>query len=201
MSMAVKYGLMKRAQKSKACEEHGMPDCEMCHGGMMAEGGEVDDSDSMTPGGTHRDLSEFHNGRNLGMSAAGAHVRGAAMAKKAGQHRAEASRIDSAKNLHREALDKLKSAKRPHLYAEGGEVDDSDIVDRIMNSRKGEPVADFENNDFDYMDETSPGAEGDYTGTNSGDEIGNAQEDEDQRDIVARIMRSRAKKDRMPRPA
>lgn len=36
---------------------------------------------------------------------------------------------------------------------------------------------------------------------NSGDASGNAQEDEDRKDIVARIMASRRKKDRMPNPA
>lgn len=36
---------------------------------------------------------------------------------------------------------------------------------------------------------------------NSGDALGNAQEDEDRKDIVARIMASRRKKDRMPNPA
>lgn len=36
---------------------------------------------------------------------------------------------------------------------------------------------------------------------NSGDALGNAQEDEDRRDIVSRIMKSRRKKDRLPNPA
>lgn len=36
---------------------------------------------------------------------------------------------------------------------------------------------------------------------NAGDDLGNGQEDEDRKDIVARIMRSRAKKDRLPSPA
>ena len=40
-----------------------------------------------------------------------------------------------------------------------------------------------------------------YTGANSGDEIGNEQEDEDRRDIVSRIMKSRRLMDRNPRPA
>ncbi len=43
--------------------------------------------------------------------------------------------------------------------------------------------------------------ESSYTGANSGDELGNAQEDEDRRDIVAMIMKSRKKKDRLPSPA
>lgn len=39
-----------------------------------------------------------------------------------------------------------------------------------------------------------------YTGKNSGDEMGDAQEDEDQRDMVSQIMKSRRKKDRLPNP-
>jgi hypothetical protein len=44
-------------------------------------------------------------------------------------------------------------------------------------------------------------SDADYTGANSGDEMGNKQMDSDEHDIIARIMKSRAKKDRMPRPA
>lgn len=39
------------------------------------------------------------------------------------------------------------------------------------------------------------------TGENSGDELGDAQEAEDRADIVDKIMKSRAKKDKLPRPA
>jgi hypothetical protein len=41
----------------------------------------------------------------------------------------------------------------------------------------------------------------DYTGENSGDELSSPGEDERRKDIIYRIMKSRAKKDRMPRPA
>lgn len=96
------------------------------------------------------------------------------------------------------------------MMAEGGEVKEDDgsegIVDRIMKrfakgGDVGEPVADFEKNDFDYLDQADPGADADDTGASSGDEIGDEQEDEDRDDVVGRIMKSRAKKDRMPRPA
>lgn len=98
------------------------------------------------------------------------------------------------------------------MMAEGGEVKEDDgsegIVDRIMKRfAKGGAVeqdtpvmADFEDNDFDVL----PGmedTEADETGKNSGDEIGDEQEDDDRKDIVSRIMKSRSKKDRMPRPA
>ena len=82
------------------------------------------------------------------------------------------------------------------------------IVDRIMKRfSKGGVVAndtpmtaDFDDNDFDVL----PGiedTESDYTGKNSGDEIGDEAEDDDRKDIVSRIMKSRGKKDRNPRPA
>ena len=39
-----------------------------------------------------------------------------------------------------------------------------------------------------------------YTGKNSGDELGDRQEDMDRKDIVSRVMKSRKKKDRLPNP-
>lgn len=93
----------------------------------------------------------------------------------------------------------------PDYFAMGGSM-----VDRIMKKRgysKGGRVAndtgntaDFKPNEFDDL-ALRDDLEGGYDGANSGDELGNAQEDEDRRDIVSRIMRSRAKRDRMPRPA
>lgn len=85
---------------------------------------------------------------------------------------------------------------------------DHDLVDRIMRRySKGGMVAndtnmtaDMEPTEFDDLVKDD-GLEFNYTGANSGDELGDAQENDDRRDIVSRIMRSRAKKDRMPRPA
>ncbi len=88
---------------------------------------------------------------------------------------------------------------------------DEDMVGRIIRSRmqsysKGGRVsndtpiiADFEENQFDDLVKDDD-LEQHYTGANSGDEIGNEQEDEDRRDIVSRIMKSRKKKDKMPNP-
>ena len=89
------------------------------------------------------------------------------------------------------------------------DAEDQDMVERIMLKRYSEggmvanrtPItADFEDNEFDDLVKDDE-LESSYTGANSGDEIGDEQEDEDRRDIVSRIMRSRAKGDRMPRPA
>jgi hypothetical protein len=77
------------------------------------------------------------------------------------------------------------------MYSEGGEVA-NDVGDGAD--------ADVKENQFDDLvlrDDLSEH----YTGKNSGDEIGDAQEDEDQRDMVAQIMKSRKKKDRLPQPA
>lgn len=78
--------------------------------------------------------------------------------------------------------------------AEGG------LVDRIMSARKGE-TADEKPADFDAMDDMTIPDDADYTGANSGDMLGNEAMDENDADLIRRIMRSRAKKDTMPRTA
>lgn len=87
-------------------------------------------------------------------------------------------------------------------YADGG------LVDRIMKARcysEGgmvandvSPEAPFEPNEFDDL-VLRDDLEADYVHPNDGP--GNAQEDEDRRDIVSRIMKSRRLSDRNPRPA
>ncbi len=202
MSMAVKYGMKKRMAKG---------------GDVKSHKGQGDDSG--TPGGVHADVSrkEWGSGARQGTSLAGEHTRGASRAKEAGQNRAHASRSESAKNLHKEALSKLKSDKgdRTNL-AEGGEVEaddpakkaadsmrkafhfaDGGMVDRIMGKRKGGETADEQPAEYDPM-ELEPAPEADYPGSN---EHGNEALDENDQDLISRIMRSRAKRDSMPRPA
>lgn len=104
--------------------------------------------------------------------------------------------------------------------ADGGQIEDNyqtadralDMVGRIMDTHqkmysKGGQVAndtpitaDFESNNFDDLVHRDD-LESSYTGKNSGDELGNAGEDARRSDIISRIMKSRAKKDRMPNPA
>lgn len=94
-------------------------------------------------------------------------------------------------------------------FAEGGEVDEG-LVERIMHKRGNTPGAEanytgphveFEDNQFDdLVKDNNMGTAADYTGANSGDELGNAQEDEDRRDIISMVMKSRRKKDRLPNP-
>ncbi len=251
MSMAIKYGLMKRAKKMAPCDEHGAQGCEMCHGGMMAKGGEVK-KEAAPVGKTqsgkdiyphhkdprhkaftkqdHLDAMEHHVNAQGPLEGKIQDIERQKMNGKRGgyDHSGQVNAIDQRKRhaanaqAHSDAADDA-----PEDFAEGGEVTDpdeidgpavddsandeeSDMIGRIMKQRyaKGgivrkeeEPLADFESTDFDDLDQIEPDHAADYTGANSGDEIGNEQEDDDRRDIVSRIMKSRAKKDRMPRPA
>jgi len=98
--------------------------------------------------------------------------------------------------------------------ADGGMArDDGDLVERIMKKRgmyseggrvanedhgpDDDRLADFSPNEFDDLS-LKDDLESSYTGKNSGDLIGDEQEDEDRDDIVSRIMKSRKLKDRMP---
>lgn len=97
---------------------------------------------------------------------------------------------------------------------EAANMEDADMIARIMHKRKmysnggqvsndvGVDEADklpAEYDDLVLRDDDMEDA--DYTGANSGDEKGNAAMDERDGDLISKIMRSRKKKDRMPRPA
>ena len=105
--------------------------------------------------------------------------------------------------------------------SEGGFITDNeqsedhelDMVGRVMKQRQehfseggrvanATPIeADFKENEFDDLvlrdDLESTNGEDD----NSGDALGNKQEDEDKADVISRIMRQRSMKQRNPRPA
>lgn len=148
MSMALKYGMQKRmAGGGMACAMHGAKGCKMCHGGMMAEGGEVEEE--MASG--YQEMPE-----------------------------SEAEDDDGSDGI----VDRIM--KR---FAKGGAVEQATP-----------PVADSEEAEYDVLPEMED-TEADETGANSGDELDDEQEDDDRKDIVSRIMKSRAKKDKMPRPA
>lgn len=74
-------------------------------------------------------------------------------------------------------------------YSEGGEVANSDL-----------PIVDDMPAEYDDL-HLRDGLKSSYTGKDSGDEIGDDRLDKDEGDLISRIMKSRAKKDRMPRPA
>lgn len=79
-------------------------------------------------------------------------------------------------------------------------TEDQDIVDRVMKrmAAGGMVTADSMPNEFDELKLSHPD-EISYTGDNSGDHVGNSQLDEDNDDIIARVMRSLAKKDVLPK--
>ncbi len=135
-----------------------------------------------------------------------------------GYHRqySPAQHLADSRRKHAQVLSEIKSGPRPHgEYAKGGSVghDDDDLVMTIMKKRyasggevsddtgDGQEVDKMENQ-FDYL--VSHGDEqgdADYTGANSGDEVGNEALDEEDSDVVSQIMKSRKKKDRLPSPA
>ena len=92
---------------------------------------------------------------------------------------------DQEENPH----DMVAKVMSKHKYSKGGEVANDTPIH-----------ADFEENDFDDLAKDD-GLNFSLTGKNSGDELGNHQEDHDRGDIIAKILRSRAKKDKNPRPA
>lgn len=88
-----------------------------------------------------------------------------------------------------------------------------DLVARIIKQRmysKGGMIANGGEDELSHMADSRPNnfddlslrdhLESSYTGANSGDHLGNAALDKEDHDLVARIMRSRAKKDKLPNP-
>lgn len=82
-------------------------------------------------------------------------------------------------------IDRIISKR--NMYSEGGKVANSD------HGMDDDKLAGFEPNEFDDLTKDDD-LEFNYTGANSGDEIGNHQEEEDQRDIVSRIMKQKMMK-------
>lgn len=107
-----------------------------------------------------------------------------------------------------------RMAKGGFIGSEQSDAHEDDMVGRVMKKRQkmyseGGKVAnddhpfeyEFEEPDqFDVLAKEDD-LKSSYTGANSGDELGNKRLDEDDEDIVSRVMRSRSKKDRNPRPA
>lgn len=171
----------------------------------MAKGGSVG-SLAKTTGkekGVHKAPSWLARGEK-GKSYAGTAVRASNSARSDSEKKFQK---EEALEEHREVLKDMRSMKKPRLpMAEGGSAHScpEDMVGRIMCARGGhvskDDLAGFAPNEFDVL-ELEPAEEFSYTGANSGDEEGDAGEDERRKDIVSRIMKSRAKKDRNPNPA
>lgn len=193
---AMKHQMKKRMAKGgMSCPGADCPGCgaAMC----MASGGDVKRSKEHHPLDTSRGVGS--NPKRAGLDNSGTSVAG-------DQYRRGFP--EYAKETHKKTHEELKSMPKPNLYAEGGDVDghaNDELVMRIMKKRYAhggevEPIADFESNDFDEMDK-EPAEHFSETGANSGDELGNMAEEDDEKDVVSRIMKSRSKKDRVPRPA
>lgn len=114
------------------------------------------------------------------------------------------------------SMKKKKMNKGGMPCAEGGMIDDddgADMVERILKRHysEGGMIANGGDDDPEKMAGSKPNnfddlalrddLEFSYTGENSGDMLGNDQEDKDRDDIVARAYASWKKKDRNPRPA
>lgn len=111
----------------------------------------------------------------------------------------------------------VKSLGSAFGKAKGGMIEEEEesgypdeLIERIMQQHamsKGgkvandvEPIADSESAQYDLLPKEDD-LEFSYTGENSGDEDGNAAVEDDEDELISRIMKSRALKDKMPRPA
>lgn len=229
MSMAMKYMMSKKkASKDGApCDEHGVHMCEMCHGGeCYADGGEVNndkpksgmealarsvkdaflggEDKAEAPGLPKEEMPKDTNPRTISMKKAfkvPGYYNG-------GDIDRPYSEDITGKRPKNEIYDEEISDKE----IDDAEGDDDDLVSKIMKKRakpmsKGGQVANEAGPIVDSMPaEYDDLVKDDHlafheTGANSGDELGDAQEDMDRRDIVSMIMKSRKKKDHLPRPA
>lgn len=172
MSLAIAYAMKKKGHK-------------MARGGAMCAHGK--DMCEMCHGG------EYAEGGDVDMS----------MLNKHGADEVGAMGMD---------YDDQRQHERMISHPVENQSDHEDMVGRIMKQRMKSyseggqvandtpPDAEFEDNQFDDLVKRDDMAFN-YDSANSGDEIGDGQEDMDRKDIVARIMASRRKRDKMPRPA
>jgi len=84
--------------------------------------------------------------------------------------------------------------KRQMEYSEGGMVANGDSG---LSTNDLDEITDSDSNEMDDL-ALRDDLESSYDAENSGDEIGNEQEDEDREDTVAQIMKSRKKKASLP---
>lgn len=233
-----------RPASDQPCDEHMETGCKMCHGGEYAGGGDVkgvhkpisDDYQGTSEAGVHAsrvktpmNMWEPEEHKAIAKDAHGEVMR--EMQSMRGQNRQNLAEGGDVEDTADDTVDPSPSpTPMPHpvvdpdkahkmqqafmAYAEGGDVEEDDMVSRIMHKRGSKvgygPLAndtgngaraDLEPNQFDDMvlDDHLDG-EADYTGANSGDEIRDEGEEERRSDIVSKIMASRRKKDRLPNP-
>jgi hypothetical protein len=83
--------------------------------------------------------------------------------------------------------------QKQKMYSKGGQV--------ANDTGTGQDADKMPNQFDDLVLRNDDMEDADYTGANSGDEIDNPGENDRRRDIVSKIMASRKKKDKLPRPA
>lgn len=136
-------------------------------------------------------------------------------------HMGTAVRQGDAERAKRIVYDKIKQqrnsgARAKHeLMAEGGEVDessdmhDADMIARIMHKRKMYSEGGEAANDVGVSEADKDPAEFDdlvlddnlEDDSGAGNEHGDPEQAERDHDVIAKVLMSRKKKDRMPRPA
>jgi hypothetical protein len=191
----------------------------LAHGGFVEKEKASGYLDMPEDGEKENMSAEHESAKKLGQH--GAHEQGPVPC----EYEDEESLVD--RIMHKKSVDESQMAR----LAYGGEAgdgmyedDEQSLVDRIMhqhsddehdldrysrggqvaNQEHGEnnnELAGFSPNEFDdlVLRDDLESSYGDDD--NSGDAIGNEQEDQDRHDIVARILRSQKKKDKLPRPA
>lgn len=196
MSLAIAYAMKKRGHKMARggmCQ-HGKSSCEMCHGGEYAKGGMVEEEEQsgyMSHPEEHEKMDHkamMESDRMLNQHGMDEMAADDMDEDNEPQHERMVSHPVENQDDHEDMVGRIMKHRQQH-YSEGGRV-----------ANKTSKSAEFEPNQFDDLVNRDD-LEEHYTGKNSGDELGNAQEDEDRADIVARIMKQRRMKDRNPHPA
>ena len=184
-SLAIAYAMKRKAKKH-----------EMAHGGeMCAEGGDVDLD--MVEESAKQAMSPIAKGMKKAFKSPG-YAEGGEVEEKASGYEPMPHPCENCGHVS-------------HPVENQGMGEEEDMIGRIMKKRKGyseggrvandsDPIADSEPAEYDDLVKDDD-LEFHETAENSGDEIGDEQEDEDRKDIVSRVMKSRKKKDKMPHPA
>lgn len=171
-------GMLTDDNKQSSCTEHCESPCAIhpqANLDMAHEGNDV----------KHNSMAMHEDDRNLGQHGEEEQGPDGMMMAEGGMMQDESHEMDM--------VGRIMKQHQQH-FSEGGKVANQDHGP--MDSR----LADFEQNEFDNLS-LRDDLESSYTGASSGDELGDEQEDKDRSDIIARIMKSRAKKDRLPNPA
>lgn len=195
-SLAIAYSMKKKAEKEK-----------MAMGGMME--GEYDPTESPMP--KHNSAAMMEDDRDLNQH--GEDETGPMSVYCADGGEVEDPHPTSTATIDPDKAAAMQAAMRKS-FAEGGDVHEMDMIDRIMKQRNSSDAncyseggevanetsqesASMEPHEYDVLVKDDD-LEGHYSGS---EEIGDAREDEDRRDIVARIMRQRKSGRGMPNPA